>query len=139
MLLIASIVAVSCAGPKIVTVEKTVEKTVTVRDTVIDVKIEKEYVEKEMPVKDTTSRLETSVAESAASISDGVLKHSLKNKPIVKAEVPAKTERIYVSTPVPYEVVKEVPFIPGWVWISLAGNAVWIVGLVLRIRKKVLF
>jgi len=86
-------------------------ETVYVHDT-IPVPLPKDSVGVATP--DTTSRIETSVAVSEASIHDGLLWHSIWNKPAIEVPVEHKeTVRDSIvykekEVPVPYPVEKEV-------------------------------
>ena len=73
----------ACAAPRVTQVEQRDSVRVEyrerlVRDTVL-FQVPAESTERE--ARDTSSHLETSYAESDASYSDGVLKHTLHNKP----------------------------------------------------------
>lgn len=110
MLLIISLLLASCTVTKYVPVETIKEVTITeqVRDTVIMYKPSKDSIS--IQTKDTISHLETSLAVSEASISDGLLKHSIKNKDSLKVKIEYKdriVEKI-VKKEVPVEVVREV-------------------------------
>ena len=94
---------------KYVPVETTITKTETVRDTVINVQLEKEYIHVSVP--DTISFLETKYAESTAIWHGGtsLLEHSISNK-----DVPIEVQLQYIDretvkeVQIPYEVIKEV-------------------------------
>ena len=110
----------SCS-PRIVTVAVhdtlTVTRTEVLRDTVISVRLPEETAARE--TRDTLSHLETSYAQSDASVSSGVLRHTLENKP-----TPLKEKIVYKDRTVTEYKVKEVPvpvevpvrYIPKWVW-----------------------
>lgn len=90
----------SCTRKIYIPVEKTVTKTETVRDTIVQVKIEKEYVKNITP--DTTSTVETKYARSTATYhgDTGILEHDIENK---EDSIPVKV--VYTDK----EVIKEVP------------------------------
>ena len=116
---------VSCSTIKYVPVKET--EYVTVTETLVDTVIKwippVEKVDKE--TKDTTSTVETSLAKSTATVSDGTLHHmienkkdSIKTKIVYKDKIIKQTE--YREVPVEVEVVKKV--VPGWVYYSLGLN-----------------
>ena len=110
ILLIISLLLSSCTVTKYVPVETIKEVSITnqVRDTVIIYKPSKDSISTQ--TKDTISHLETSLAVSEASISDGLLKHSIKNKDSLKVKIEYKdriVEKI-VKKEVPVEVIREV-------------------------------
>ena len=90
----------SCSRKIYIPVEKTVTVTETVRDTVVQVQLEKEYVKVITP--DTTSTVETKYARSTATYhgESGLLEHDIENK---QDSIPVKV--VYKEK----EVVKEVP------------------------------
>ena len=117
----------SCS-PRIVTVAvhdtTTVTRTLTFRDTIISAPLPVESVIISTP--DTTSTVETSLATSTATITDGHLHHNIENKRTtlsVPAKIPEKQDIIRVTReiPVPVEVPK--PYIPKWTWYVLAWAA----------------
>ena len=116
---------VSCSTIKYVPVKET--KYVTVTETLVDTVIKWappiEKVDKE--TKDTTSTVETSLAKSTATVSNGTLHHTIENKKdsiktkiIYKDKIVTKTE--YKEVPVEVEVVKKV--VPDWCWWMLGIN-----------------
>ena len=116
---------VSCSTIKYVPVKET--EYVTVTETLVDTVIKWtppiEKVDKE--TKDTTSTVETSLAKSTATVSNGTLHHSIENKKdsiktkiVYKDKIIKQTE--YKEVPVEVEVVKKV--IPKWVYYSLGLN-----------------
>ena len=94
---------------KYVPVETTITKVETIRDTVVNVQLEKEYIH--VSVKDTVSFLETKYAESTAAWhgNTSLLEHSIKNK-----EAPIEIQVQYIDketikeVQMPYEVIKEI-------------------------------
>lgn len=116
---------VSCSTIKYVPVKET--EYVTVTETLVDTvikwapPIEKIYNE----TKDTTSTVETSLAKSTATVSNGTLHHSIENKKdsiktkiVYKDKIITKTE--YKEVPVEVEVEKKV--VPSWAYYSLGLN-----------------
>ncbi len=89
-----------------------IAKVTRERDTITVVRVEREEVLRDttifvgVPVEikseqtlDTTSMLETSVAKSTASVSDGVLSHKLENKPTaLPATAQIKDTRVVADT-----------------------------------------
>ena len=115
----------SCSTIKYVPVKET--EYVTVTETLVDTVIKWappiEKVDKE--TKDTTSTIETSLAKSTATVSNGTLHHTIENKKdsiktkiVYKDKIVTKTE--YKEVPVEVEVEKKV--VPGWVYYSLGLN-----------------
>ena len=116
---------VSCSTIKYVPVKET--EYVTVTETIVDTVIKWappiEKVDKE--TKDTTSTVETSLAKSIATVSNGTLHHTIENKKdsiktkiVYKDKIITKTE--YKEVPVEVEVEKKV--VPKWVYYSLGLN-----------------
>ena len=116
---------VSCSTIKYVPVKET--EYVTVTETLVDTVIKWappiEKVDKE--TKDTTSTVETSLAKSTATVSNGTLHHTIENKKdsiktkiVYKDKIIKQTE--YKEVPVEVEVEKKV--VPGWVYYSLGLN-----------------
>lgn len=97
---IVVLVLVACSRKIYIPVEKTVTVTETVRDTVVQVQIEKEYIKNITP--DTTSMVETKYARSIATYHGklGLLEHDIENK---DGDIPVKV--VYTDK----EVLKEVP------------------------------
>ena len=125
LLLFILLLFVSCSTIKYVPVKET--EYVTVTETLVDTVIKwmppVEKVDKE--TKDTTSTVETSLAKSTATVSNGTLHHTIENKKdsiktkiIYKDKIIKQTE--YKEVPVEVEVVKKV--VPGWVYYSLGLN-----------------
>ena len=134
---------VSCSTIKYVPVKET--EYVTVTETLVDTVIKWtppiEKVDKE--TKDTTSTVETSLAKSTATVSNGTLHHTIENKKdsiktkiVYKDKIVTKTE--YKEVPVEVEVEKKV--VPGWCWWSLAINIlttiVFAIRLYFRLKLK---
>ena len=117
LLLFILLLLTSCSTIKYVPVKET--EYVTVTETLVDTVIKWmppiEKVDKE--TKDTTSTVETSLAKSTATVSNGTLHHTIENKKdsiktkiVYKDKIITKTE--YKEVPVEVEVVKKV--VPGW-------------------------
>ena len=116
---------VSCSTIKYVPVKET--EYVTVTETLVDTVIKwAPPIEKIVnETKDTTSTVETSLAKSTATVSNGTLHHNIENKKdsvktkiVYKDKIVTKTE--YKEVPVEVEVEKKV--IPKWVSYSLGLN-----------------
>ena len=115
----------SCSTIKYVPVKET--EYVTVTETLVDTVIKWappiEKIDKE--TRDTTSTVETSLAKSTATVSNGTLHHTIENKKdsiktkiVYKDKIIKQTE--YKEVPVEVEVVKKV--VPKWVYYSLGLN-----------------
>lgn len=100
IILLAAIMAIGCCPCRKASVPavrdsvrvETQIRTEYVRDTVL---VELPAEEKAQTVRDTTSHLETTFAESDAAITpDGALYHTLRNKP-QQRPVPAETKVVY--------------------------------------------
>lgn len=105
----------------------------------IELPSESRYIER----GDTLSHLETSVAESDASIdSEGILRHSLRNKGTVKKEVVYKDKYIEtVRDSIVYQdriqyVDKVIEKVPKWSWWSLGMNVMIVLYFGFRIYKR---
>ena len=134
---------VSCSTIKYVPVKET--EYVTVTETIVDTVIKWvppiEKIDKE--TKDTTSTVETSLAKSTATVSNGTLHHTIENK---KDSIKTKSvykdkivERIeYKEVPVEVEVEKKV--VPDWCWwmlgINILAAIVFAIRLYFRFRLK---
>ena len=127
---------VSCSTIKYVPVKET--EYVTVTETIVDTVIKWappiEKVDKE--TKDTTSTVETSLAKSTATVSNGTLHHTIENKKdsiktkiVYKDKIVTKTE--YKEVPVEVEVVKKV--VPDWCWWLLGINILTAIGFAIRL------
>ena len=125
LLLFILLLLTSSSTIKYVPVKET--EYVTVTETLVDTVIKWappiENVDKE--TKDTTSTVETSLAKSTATVSNGTLHHTIENKKdsiktkiVYKDKIIKQTE--YREVPVEVEVVKKV--VPGWVYYSLGLN-----------------
>ena len=134
---------VSCSTIKYVPVKET--EYVTVTETLVDTVIKWappiEKVDKE--TKDTTSTVETSLAKSTATVSNGTLHHSIENKKdSIRTKIVYKDKIIkqieYKEVPVEVEVEKKV--VPNWCWWLLAINIlttiVFAIRLYFRFRLK---
>ena len=127
---------VSCSTIKYIPVKET--EYVTVTETLVDTVIKwmppVEKVDKE--TRDTTSMVETSLAKSTATVSNGTLHHTIENKKdsiktkiVYKDKIIKQTE--YKEVPVEVEVVKKV--VPGWCWWMLGINILAIIVFVIRL------
>ena len=135
-LLLFILLLTSCSTIKYVPVKET--EYVTVTETLVDTVIKWappiEKVDKE--TKDTTSTVETSLAKSTATVSNGTLHHTIENKKdsiktkiVYKDKIVTKTE--YKEVPVEVEVVKKV--VPGWCWWLLGINILTAIGFAIRL------
>ena len=126
----------SCSTIKYVPVKET--EYVTVTETLVDTVIKWappiESVDKE--TKDTTSTVETSLAKSTATVSNGTLHHSIENKKdsiktkiVYKDKIIKQTE--YKEVPVEVEVEKKV--VPNWCWWLLGINILAAIGFAIRL------
>ena len=136
LLLFILLLFVSCSTIKYVPVKET--EYVTVTETLVDTVIKwmppVEKVDKE--TKDTTSTVETSLAKSTATVSNGTLHHTIENKKdsiktkiVYKDKIIKQTE--YKEVPVEVEVEKKV--VPGWCWWLLGINILTIIVFVIRL------
>lgn len=144
-ILLPLLLLTSCATTKIQQVpitNKTIDTVVIkelIRDTIVKVKIEKEYIEK--TTRDTVSVLTTELATSTASITLDGLHHTLEQK---QQEIPTKIvykDKIkevvrVVEKEIPVEVIVEKKYIPQWCWYSLIGNIVITLLIGFRIYRK---
>ena len=135
-LLFILLLLTSCSTIKYVPVKET--EYVTVTETLVDTVIKWappiEKVDKE--TKDTTSTVETSLAKSTATVSNGTLHHTIENKKdSIKTKIVYKdkiVERIeYKEVPVEVEVVKKV--VPGWCWWMLGINILAVIVFAIRL------
>ena len=136
LFLILFILLTSCSTIKYVPVKET--EYVTVTETLVDTVIKWEPpIEKIVnETKDTTSTVETSLAKSTATVSNGTLHHSIENKKdsvktkiVYKDKIVTKTE--YKEVPVEVEVEKKV--VPSWCWWLLGINILVIIGFAIRL------
>ena len=136
LLLFILLLLTSCSTIKYIPVKET--EYVTVTETLVDTVIKWvppiEKVNKE--TKDTTSTVETSLAKSTATVSNGALHHTIENKKdsiktkiVYKDKIVTKTE--YKEVPVEVEVVKKV--VPGWCWWLLVINILAIIVFAIRL------
>lgn len=144
LLLPILLIFVSCSPVKQVPVhhyqKDTIKITEVLRDTVVVVQTEKEYIEK--TTNDTTSVLNTKYAKSTASIKNNQLHHSLEQK---KVDIPTKV--IYkdkIKEVVKYEekekvveVIVEKKYIPQWCWWVICYAALTIGVIITRIVIKI--
>lgn len=142
-LLLFILLLTSCSTIKYIPVKET--EYVTVTETLVDTVIKwTPPIEKtDNETKDTTSTVETSLAKSTATVSNGTLHHSIENKKdsiktkiVYKDKIVTKTE--YKEVPVEVEVEKKV--VPSWCWWLLGINILvmiyFIVRLYFRFRLK---
>ena len=136
LLLFILLLLTSCSTIKYIPVKET--EYVTVTETLVDTVIKWEPpVEKIVnETKDTTSTVETSLAKSTATVSNGTLHHSIENKKdsiktkiVYKDKIVTKTE--YKEIPVEVEVEKKV--VPSWCWWLLGINILVIIGFAIRL------
>ena len=129
------IYAVGCSTIKYIPVKET--EYVTVTETLVDTVIKWvppiEKIDNE--TKDTTSTVETSLAKSTATVSNGTLHHTIENKKdsirtkiVYKDKIVTKTE--YKEVPVEVEIEKKV--VPSWCWWLLGINLLAVVGFIIR-------
>ena len=125
LIILFTLLLTSCSTIKYVPVKET--EYVTVTETLVDTVIKwAPPIEKtNNETKDTTSTVETSLAKSTATVSNGTLHHmienkkdSIKTKIVYKDKIVTKTE--YKEVPVEVEVEKKV--VPKWVYYSLGLN-----------------
>lgn len=109
LMLVGIVLMIAACSRKIyIPVEKTVTVTETVRDTVVQVRIEKEYVKNITP--DTTSTVETKYARSTATYhgESGLLEHDIENKQdSIPVKVVYKDKEVIKEIPAPYPVEVE--------------------------------
>ena len=136
LFLILFILLTSCSTIKYIPVKET--EYVTVTETLVDTVIKWEPpIEKIVnETKDTTSTVETSLAKSTATVSNGTLHHSIENKKdsiktkiVYKDKIVTKTE--YKEVPVEVEIEKKV--VPSWCWWLLGINILVIIGFAIRL------
>ena len=143
LFLILFILLTSCSTIKYVPVKET--EYVTVTEIVVDTFIKwAPPIEKIVnETKDTTSTVETSLAKSTATVSNGTLHHTIENKKdsiktkiVYKDKIVTKTE--YKDVPVLVEVEKKV--VPCWCWCLLVINIltaiVFAIRLYFRLKLK---
>ena len=136
LLLFILLLLTSCSTIKYIPVKET--EYVTVTETLVDTVIKWEPpIEKIVnETKDTTSTVETSLAKSTATVSNGTLHHSIENKKdsiktkiVYKDKIVTKTE--YKEVPVEVEVEKKV--VPSWCCWLLGINILVIIGFAIRL------
>ena len=136
LIILITLLLTSCSTIKYVPVKET--EYVTVTETLVDTVIKwtppVENIVNE--TKDTTSTVETSLAKSTATVSNGTLHHSIENKKdsiktkiVYKDKIITKTE--YKEVPVEVEVEKKV--VPSWCWWLLGINILVIIGFAIRL------
>ena len=126
----------SCTTTKYVPVNQVRHITTIEIDTILEVVTPPESVTNS--TTDTTSVIATRYATSTATVSNGVLTHTL-TQPARKDSVKGKTLYIQVTDSVPYpvevEVTKEV--VPSWSWWALGVSIIAIVAIILYIMYKI--
>ena len=136
LLLFILLLLTSCSTIKYIPVKET--EYVTVTETLVDTVIKwVPPIEKEdKETKDTTSTVETSLAKSIATVSNGTLHHTIENKKdsiktkiVYKDKIIKQTE--YKEVPVEVEVVKKV--VPSWCWWLLGINILAIIVFTIRL------
>ena len=136
LLLFILLLLTSCSTIKYIPVKET--EYVTVTETLVDTVIKwVPPIEKEdKETKDTTSTVETSLAKSTATVSNGTLHHTIENKKdsiktkiVYKDKIVTKTE--YKEVPVEVEVEKKV--VPSWCWWLLGINILAIIVFTIRL------
>ena len=136
LIILLTLLLTSCSTIKYVPVKET--EYVTVTETLVDTVIKWappiEKIDKE--TKDTTSTVETSLAKSTATVSNGTLHHTIENKKdsiktkiIYKDKIIKQTE--YKEVPVEVEVVKKV--VPSWCWWLLGINILTAIAFTIRL------
>ena len=127
--------SLSCAAPRVIEQTQRDSLYVEYRERIVHDTVMYEPPQESMYIqtKDTTSHLETSLAESDASIVDGVLYHSLRNKP-QKIPVPIVVT-VHDTTVVQGSVRTEIVEVPAKLtkaqerWIRLGKWATGILSL----------
>ena len=136
LIILLTLLLTSCSTIKYIPVKET--EYVTVTETLVDTVIKWEPpIEKIVnETKDTTSTVETSLAKSTATVSNGTLHHSIENKKdsiktkiVYKDKIVTKTE--YKEVPVEVEIEKKV--VPSWCWWLLGINILVIIGFAIRL------
>lgn len=136
LLLFILLLLTSCSTIKYIPVKET--EYVTVTETLVDTVVKwappVENIVNE--TKDTTSTVETSLAKSTATVSNGTLHHSIENKKdsvktkiVYKDKIVTRTE--YKEVPVEIEVENKV--VPKWAYYSLGINILVIIGFAIRL------
>ncbi len=127
---------VSCTTTKYVPVNQIRHITTIERDTILEVVTPPESVTN--TTTDTTSVIATRYATSTATVSNGVLTHTLAQharKDSVKSKTIYIQEIDSVPYPVEVEVTKEV--VPSWSWWTLGISIIAIVAIILYIINKI--
>ena len=136
ILVLFSLLCVACGSLKQVTptervVTETRIETVFKTDTVF---LEVPHIVERVVTKDTLSVLENEFAKSAASVSDGLLAHSLETKP-VKQPVEVQTKIVYrdsviVKDNVIIQTVKVEKELTGWQSFKMKMGG-WMLGIII--------
>ena len=136
ILVLFSFVAVACSSLRQVTptekiVTETRIETVFKTDTVF---LEVPQIVERIVTKDTVSVLENEFAKSAASVSDGLLSHSLETKPVQKpVEVQTKIvyrDSVIFKDVVVYETVEVEKELTGWQSFKMKMGG-WFLGILI--------
>ena len=136
-LVLFSFVAVACSSLRQVTptekiVTETKIETVFQTDTVY---LEVPKIVEKVVTKDTVSVLENEFAKSAASVSDGLLAHSLETKPVQKpVEVQTKTvyrDSVIFKDVVVYETVEVEKELSRWQTFKMKTGGITLTTLLL--------
>lgn len=135
--LLLTLVCAACTRTVYVPTETVRRVTQVVRDTAIAVPVDPERAQS--TTRDTCSHLETSLAVSDASVSGGVLHHTLEQL----GEVPARIRYIETlrvdSVPVPYPVYVDRPVpqpVPWWQRALMWAGGAAIGAAALRLWRK---
>ena len=152
LFIISLLTFIGCSTTRYVPVKET-EKEVTnykdsirIRDSIVVIPVER--IVSIVPVYDTL-KLETTQARAKAYIDTTLhlLQGSIENKDKAKTEVREvvkfveRTDTLYIDKPVPYEVEKQVRYIPAIYKLSLifmiATIALTVIRLILRYKFKI--
>lgn len=107
IILFSALLIMGCSRTIYVPVESKITTIETVRDTIVDVRIERETVMQ--TVQDTTSTVETKYARSVATWHGGALDHSITNKEgAIATPIQYIDREVTVEKPAPYPVEVEV-------------------------------
>lgn len=146
ILIILALFLFGCTTTKYIPIQsnKIVEyrdSLVEIRDT-ITIQVPFEIEKNIIPYMDT-STVETSLAISIAYIDslNNTLIHKIKNKQIpysvpIDTFVKVEYEKVIEEEQVPFEVVKEVPYIPTVFWYLLAWTILTVIYITLKLFKK---
>ena len=136
--------SVACSPLRQVTPSESVRtdvrvETVTVKDTVY---LEIPVIEKVVETRDTSSRIENKYAESAASVRNGVLVHSLRTKPVnepvlVDKQIVYRDSLVFVDrvNTVEVEVEKR---LTGWQQLKMMLGTIALLALICWIAYSII-